>query len=445
MRHDRPAPGGAALSFSSVAARLAILLCLTALSAGVPATALAAPSEAGRLLVTFETGASRTDRGDAHAEAGAAVDARIRPLDVDVVEVAPGEEREALLSYRDHPAVASAQRDPLVQAFDLCAAAARCPRPNDPRLARQWGLENDELTQHRSTVFRLDADIDAPSAWLTSRGTPDTVIAVLDTGIDQDHPDLASQIRANVNFTRSASVDDLHGHGSHAAGIAAAAGDNGEGIAGVAFGASLMNVKVLDDSGTGSCSRAAEGIVWAVNNGARVLNLSFGGPAGCDAQARAVRYASERGVLLAAAAGNEGTEDPSYPGRYDEVVAVAASDRSDALASFSNRGSWVDVAAPGVGILSTLPNHAAAYSVRDYGYMSGTSMASPTVAGAAGVLWSVTRDEDGDGKVADEVRARIESFADPIARTGARVTFGRLNLCNAVAANRTACAPAPAL
>lgn len=421
-----------------MAARLAILSCVTAILAISPATALAAPTEPGRLLVTFQDGASRGAHGEAHAEAGAAVDGRITPLDVDVVEVEPGEEREALLSYRDDPAVVSVQRDPLVRALDLCAAT-RCPRPNDPRLARQWGLENDELTQHRSTVFTLDADIDAPSAWPTSTGTPETVVAVLDTGIDQDHPDLATQIKANANFTKSPTPDDLHGHGSHVAGIAAAAGNNGEGVAGVAFGASLMNVKVLDDSGNGSCSRAAQGIVWAVDNGARVLNLSFGGPAGCDAQARAVRYAAERGVLVTAAAGNVGSEEASYPGRYDEVIAVAASDRSDGLASFSNRGSWVDVAAPGVGILSTLPNHEAAYSVRDYGYMSGTSMAAPMAAGAAAVLWSVTEDANADGQLDDDVRARIEGYADRIAETGRGVASGRLNLCNAVAASKTAC------
>lgn len=427
-----------------MAARLAILSCLAALLASAPATAMAAPSEPGRLLVTFEDGTSRGAHSEAHAEAGAVVDGRIRPLDVDVVEVEPGEERQALLSYRADPAVASVQRDPLVQALDLCGAT-KCPRPNDPRLARQWGLENDELTQHRSAVFTVDADIDASSAWLASTGTRETMIAVLDTGIDQDHPDLAPQIRANVNFTRSSTADDLHGHGSHVAGIAAAAGNNGEGVAGVAFGASLMNVKVLDDSGSGSCSRAAEGIVWAVDNGARVLNLSFGGPAGCDAQARAVRYAAERGVLITAAAGNEGSDEASYPGRYDDVIAVAASDRSDLLASFSNRGSWVDVAAPGVGILSTLPNHEAAYSVRDYGYMSGSSMAAPMVAGAAAVLWSVTGDANGDGRLDDDVRARIEGFADPLAESGGGVRSGRLNLCNAVAASKAACPSASGL
>ena len=421
------------------ARRTALLLALLAVPLAAPASSAASPAVEGRLIVTFADGSDRAARAAAHRAAGAEVDARIAPLDVEVVDVEPGREREALAEYRDDPSVARAELDPIVRALEHDCTPGACLLPNDPRLLRQWGLQNDSHTEHRSPVFVADADIDAPFAWARTTGTSSTVVAVLDTGIDLDHPDLADSVVMSANFTQSPTADDLHGHGTHVAGVAAATGDNEEGVAGVAFNASLMNVKVLADSGAGSCSLTAEGLVWAADKGADVANLSLGGPTGCAAQEAAVAYAVKRGVLVVAAAGNGGAATPLYPAAHPDVVAVAASDRSDLRAPFSNHGPWVDLAAPGVGILSTLPNHAGQYAVRDYGYMSGTSQAAPMVAGAAALVWSSVADADGDGRTADDVRRRLEDFADPVAGTGQAWGAGRLNVCNAAAASHSAC------
>ena len=302
-------------------------LTLPAAPAGA-APATPAPAAEGRLVVTFADGASRGERASAHREAGARVDGRIAPLDAEIVEVAPGDEAAARREYRADPAVVSVELDPVVRALQDCTPQT-CRLPNDPRLARQWGLQNDSHTEHRTTVFVPDSDIDAPFAWLRTSGSSATRIAILDTGVDLDHPDLASQIVLSANFSKSPTSDDLYGHGTHVAGVAAATGDNGEGVAGVALDASLMNVKVLDDNGVGTCATTAEGIVWAVDHGADIVGLSLGGPVGCSTQDAAIEYAVERGVLVTAGAGNGGVQTPFYPAAHPAVVAVGASDRSD--------------------------------------------------------------------------------------------------------------------
>jgi thermitase len=416
----------------------ALFACVLVLGLAVPGVAGAATVDA-RLIVTFDDDARRAERAATHAAADAQVEDRIRALDVDVVEVEARDEAAALARYDRDPSVASVEPDVVMRALDDCRNDP-CRIPNDPRLTRQWGLQSDSRTDHRSAVFVLDADVDAPLAWSTTTGSSATTVAILDTGIDLDHRDLASRLRASVDLTGGRNPDDLHGHGTHVAGIAAAAGDNAEGVAGVAYNASLLNVKVLTDTGAGSCSITAEGIVWAADRGADVINLSLGGPAKCQAQESAIRYALDRGALVVAAAGNAGSDRAVYPGGYPNVLAVAASDRSDLRAPFSNHGSWVDIAAPGVGILSTLPNHDSRSGVREYGYLSGTSMAAPMVSGGAALIWSTVSDANGDGRTADDVRRRLEDFAESVGGSGAEWGAGRLNLCNAAAA-RLACPP----
>jgi thermitase len=425
--------------FRVAARRTVLLLVPLALALLLPAPVVASGAVEGRLVVTFAGGADGPERAAAHRAVGGEVDARIAPLDVEVVEVEPGREREALAEYSALPGVARVELDPVVRALEQDCDPASCRLPNDPRLARQWGLQNDSRTEHRSPVFVADADIDAPFAWAQTTGSAATRVAVLDTGIDLDHPDLAPSVVTSANFTDSPTADDRHGHGTHVAGVAAATGDNEEGVAGVAFNASLMNVKVLADSGAGSCATTAEGLVWAVDHRADVANLSLGGATSCSAQEAAIGYAVARGVLVTAAAGNGGGDAPLFPAAHPGVLAVAATDRSDLRAGFSNHGPWVDLAAPGVGILSTLPNHPSRYAVRDYGYMSGTSQAAPMVAGAAALLWSTVADANGDGRTGDDVRRRLEDFADPVAGTGAAWSAGRLNVCNAAAASRIPC------
>ncbi|GAI46832.1 unnamed protein product, partial [marine sediment metagenome] len=157
------------------------------------------------------------------------------------------------------------------------------------------------------------------------------------------------------------------------------------------YNSSLMNVKVLGDDGCGYYSWVAQGIIWAANNGADVINLSLSGSSFSSTLQQAVDYAWNHGVVVVAAAGNDGSSNRLYPAYYDNCIAVAATDANDNLASWSNYGSWVDVAAPG-SAYSTKPNG-------QYGYMAGTSMASPHVAGLAGLVFSVVSDSNGNGRL----------------------------------------------
>jgi thermitase len=267
--------------------------------------------------------------------------------------------------------------------------------------------------------------IQAAEAWSVTTGSSDVKIAILDTGIDQNHEDLAAKIVANKNFTSSRSVDDKYGHGTHVAGIAAAITNNRKGVSGVGFNTSLMNVKVLGDNGSGYYSWIANGITWAANNGAKVINMSLGGSSSSTTLKSAVDYAWGKGCVIVAAAGNDNTSAPLYPAYYDNCIAVAATDQNDAKASFSNYGSWVDIAAPGVGIFSTLPNHNNRIGITNYGSLSGTSMATPHVAGVAALVFAAK-----SGWTNADVRAKIQTSVDPT--TGFTTSIGRVNAFKAV-------------
>jgi hypothetical protein len=184
-----------------------------------------------------------------------------------------------------------------------------------------------------------------------------------------------------------------------------------------------MNVKVMGDNGSGSYSWVAKGIIWAADNGAEVINMSLGGSADSQTLRQAIDYAWGKGVVVVAAAGNNGNSAPFYPAYYTNCIAVAATDSNDNLASWSNYGSWVDVAAPGVSIYSTLKDNS-------YGYKSGTSMASPHTAGLAALVFSVATDSNGDGQLNDEVRSQIEANCDDIGLSA--IGSGRINAYQAV-------------
>jgi len=242
--------------------------------------------------------------------------------------------------------------------------------PNDPYFDQQWGLEA----------------VDAPRAWGLSRGSSSVVIAVVDSGIDLDHPDLATKVRTDIDwdFVNGDDVaDDDHGHGTHVAGITAAATDNGVGVAGMGWEATLLPLKVLDSAGYGSGDALADAIVYAADNGASVINMSLGGDAPCpQAIQDAVDYAYQRGVVLVAAAGNHGGDVPNaelFPANCTHVLGVAAINSDGSIASYSNYGGHVSVAAPGTSIYST-------WMGGGYGYMSGTSMATPHVSGLAALV-----------------------------------------------------------
>lgn len=234
--------------------------------------------------------------------------------------------------------------------------------PNDPRYSEQWHLPS----------------VSAPQAWDNTTGSAEVTIAVIDTGVDYNHQDLAGKCVAGYNYVdRNSDPMDDHGHGTHVAGIAAALGDNSTGVAGADWRARIMPIKVLDAQGSGYDSDVAAGIRYAADHGAEVVNMSLGSSSYSYTLAEAVNYAYNKGVTLVAAAGNDGSS-VSYPAACDHVIAVGALDQGDNLAYFSNRGQALDLTAPGVSILSTVPG--------GYGKMSGTSMASPLVAGCASLL-----------------------------------------------------------
>mgnify|MGYP001051785635 CR=1 FL=1 len=221
--------------------------------------------------------------------------------------------------------------------------------------------------------------------WALSRGSDDVVIAVLDTGVQLDHPDLRGRIAEGVNLVGEGDPEDDVGHGTHVAGIIAATVNNGEGVAGLSWRGRIMPVKVLDSTGSGSAYSVAEGIIWATDRGADVINMSLGNYASSEFLHDAVKYAYDHGVVLVAASGNDNTDQPGYPAAYPEVFAVAATDAADNRAPYSNYGDYIDAAAPGDAIAST-------YTGSRYAALSGTSMASPHAAALAGLIKSVNPD-----------------------------------------------------
>ncbi len=257
--------------------------------------------------------------------------------------------------------------------------------PNDPEfnsaISKRWYL----------------SVIKAQQAWDIQKGNPDIKIAILDNGIDIRHPDLSSKIVAKIDLANNDSdptppkETEEWSHGTHVSGLAGAATDNGVGIASIGFKVSLMAVKITYDSTNGKAMYFGyQGIVWAANHGANVINMSWGGPGFYQTGQNVVNYAYNKGCVLVAAAGNDGNTSPSYPADYHHVIAVASTNADDTKSSFSQYGKAVDVCAPGgqnifgtAGIFSTLY-----LPTSLYGYMQGTSMATPIVSGLAGLMLS---------------------------------------------------------
>jgi len=269
-----------------------------------------------------------------------------------------------------------------------------------------YSLDESYLTE-RWGVYKIEA----PRAWQITRGDQSVIVAVLDTGINKDNQDLAGMVVIEVNFTDSPTSDDVYGHGTHMAGT----------IAAIAPECRLMNVKVADDMGKCQPSVVARGIVWAVDHGAKVINLSLAMVGSRDLE-EAVNYAWSRGAILIAAAGNKGTSDPSYPAYYDNCLAVAGTNENNSLALLSSHGDWVDVSAPGFNIYSELPRN-------QHGYKTGTSAAGAHVSGVAALVFSIAEDTNGNGTVNDEVRRAIEDSCTPV---GDDMGWGLVNAYGAV-------------
>jgi thermitase len=401
------------------------------------------PTVSGEILVKFRPGTPGQAVADEHRAQQAQVRSTIGRIDVQVVQVPPGREVAAAAAYKQNPNVQFAEPNRVYEAI------THTTYPQDPQFHQQWQYEN--TGQNGGTN---DADIDAYEAWNTAgvKGKATVNVAVLDTGIDSDHEDLA--VAQSKNFTTSSTSDDRYGHGTHVAGSVAAKTNNATGVTGTCPECSLWSYKVLNDRGSGQWDWIAQGIITAADDGAHVINLSLGGYTPSDTLRAAVDYAwdppaqnsppTKQRAVIAAAAGNDGQNWGFYPAVYDNVIAVGATDNKDLRASFSNYGgNWVDVAAPGTNILSTAPREATSIwrsGTNGYASLNGTSMATPHVAGVAGLVWSSGKCGAQDNKC---VRDQIETTAqDHPPGTGSNFTIhGRVNAAAAVGGSTAAPTP----
>ncbi len=402
----------------------------------------------GQIIVELEEGATQADLVALNQRNDARTEENLPRSDVNVVDLpsdlAVG---EAVQRYEASPDVEYAEPDYLLQ-----PAAS----PNDPYLSRLYALNNNGQTGGMS-----DADVDANEAWSTTTGSPTTVVAVIDEGVDVNHPDLRGNIWVNADEVpgngldddRNGYVDDVNGydfanndasvydpdpvsgvgdeHGTHVAGTIAAQGNNSLGVVGVNWQVRIMPLKFLGPDG-GYTSDAVEALNYAVAEGVKISNNSWGGGGSSRTLLEAINRADQAGHLFVAAAGNGGADGvgddndatPHYPSSYNSpnIVAVAATDGRDALAGFSNYGSTsIDLAAPGVGILSTLPRNT-------YGSYSGTSMATPHVSGVAALLKSKDPTLD-DAALKDRI---LQSVDRKNGLSGRVATGGRSNAAQAL-------------
>lgn len=376
---------------------IAALLCLSGFFFITPVTQAQAKSNhyvPNQLIVKFKQTTSLQSIQNYHTSVGATVLSKDETLGFEVVKFQQGSVEEKIKEYKKNPNVAYAEPNYYFHAFWT---------PNDPSFQTQYGLTK----------------IQAPQAWDTQRSDSNIKIAIVDTGVQGTHPDLSSKVIHGHDYVSDDAIsNDGNGHGTHCAGIAAAITNNKKGIAGVAPQASIYAVRVLDNQGSGTLDAVAQGIREAADSGAQVISLSLGAPDGGTALQEAVQYAWDKGAVIVAAAGNDGDSTPNYPAYYDKVISVASTDQYDQKSYFSTYGKWVDVAAPGSNIYST-------YKGSTYRTLSGTSMATPHVAGLAALLAN-------KGYSNSQIRQIIEDTADKLPGTGKNWKYGRVNAYKAV-------------
>ncbi|WP_246167615.1 S8 family serine peptidase [Propionivibrio limicola] len=372
----------------------------------IPAAAqTTAPTEKwvpGRLLVQPRAGLSDAEFDKILKPHGGKQVGKIDKINVRIVQLPANASEKAiaaLLKHNKH--IKFAERDMLVKAEGTA---------NDPYFGSAWHLPK----------------INAPVAWDSSQGS-NVTIAILDSGVDPSHPDLAGKLVAGWNFfDNNSNTSDVYGHGTKVAGAAAAATNNSTGVAAVATGASIMPVRVAGTDGYGSWSAIASGLTWAADHGARVANLSFYGVETSSSAVSAAQYMKSKGGLVVTSAGNYGTEATIAPS--DSMITVSATDTADVKTSWSSYGSFVDVAAPGAGIWSTVNGGS-------YAAVSGTSFASPVTAGVVALMMAAN-----PGLAAAEVQKRLYASALDLGTSGFDKYYGngRVDAAAAVQAAKVA-------
>lgn len=399
------------------------------------------PYVPGSLLVRFSSDLSAQERALLRFTVGGAVVRSFDDLVPGLEQLAVGlEPTLAVIVLSGLPGVEYAEPDLVVRA---------CGIPNDPSFGLLWGLHNTGQTVN-GDPGTSDADIDAPEAWDTYTGNPNLAIAIIDTGIQLNHPDLQANLWTNPGETAGNGIDDDgngyvddvygwdfyygdnnpndgNGHGTHTAGTVGAVGNNGIGVAGVNWRCKLVALKFLSDSGSGSLSGAIAAVQYCTRMGLRISNNSWGGGGYSQSLYDAIASSRSIGHLFVAAAGNSGSNNdstPFYPASYnlDNIIAVAATDNDDRRASFSNYGrTSVDLGAPGVNVYST-------YAGSSYRYLDGTSMAAPHVAGVVGLVYGRN-----SGWTYAQVRDRIFSTVRRVSSlANITVTGGVVNAAAAI-------------
>ncbi|MGI8659956.1 MAG: S8 family peptidase [Thermoleophilaceae bacterium] len=435
------------MSLSRTPAVLSLVLALASLSAGSAPLASAASSEPaaapGELIVRFAPAADAGDRATARVEADVDLERALPLPGVQLVKVEPGQSVPAATAELERSAEVVYAEPNFIRRLHTV--------PNDPLFPNLYGLQNSGQAVDGASGTS-DADIDAPEAWDITTGSAQATVAVVDSGVDLAHPDLSSRIWRNpgesgggresngVDDDANGLTDDWRGwdwvaddnlpadennHGTHVSGTIAASGNDGVGVTGVSWNSRVMPLRMLDAGGSGNVADLVSAYRYAGRKGAQVVNASLGGSGFSRAELDAIDAAP--GTLFVVAAGNGGADGvgddvdtaPEYPCAYAaaNIVCVAASDQNDGLARFSNFGAVsVDLAAPGVRTLSTVPGGG-------YRYFRGTSMATPHAAGAAALIWSLV-----PGASVTGVRAALLGGTDAkSAFTAKTATGGRLN------------------
>ena len=408
---------------------LALLVALFALALpfGSRSVEAAQPSDeydSEHILVGWDRSLPEQARADVHARVGGEVANRMEFIDVDVVEIPENQDPvEWVARYERNPHVAFAELNYRVDQTSV---------PSDTLFADQWGFHNTGQSVKGSLVRGVaDWDIDAPEAWDRAFGpgsfptTGGTRVAVIDTGIDRAHVELMDKVKACasalavVGVVTTGTCSDDNFHGTHVAGTVAAVTGNGIGVAGTAPNAELAICKALNASGNGFVTDVAACIDWSwKSGGAKIISMSLSSTAGTDALARAVKAANTAGILVIAAAGNTYDATLNYPAAYPEVMSVASYNQAGVVSVFSTCNSDVEIAAPGEDVWSTFPENT-------YGIISGTSMATPHVAGAAALVMSEL------GLTAAQTRSKLKTSAVAGLSTGGRkecASYPALNL-----------------
>jgi thermitase len=442
--------------------RFAAVVCVSLLSG--TATLSAQPVAEDRVLVSFRPGTPADDIDAAHGPTGGRVVTTLDGIGVQVVHVPAGTVEKAIQLYQKNPNVEFAEPNHRRLLFRPATTEGSEPQLGiTNNFNEQWALNNTgqsfgatidplfgTLTAPAYTGL-ADADIDAPEGWAITHGSSAVRIAILDSGVSCQHVDLDSHCIEQLNFVdeHGSPIDDVVGHGTHVAAIAAAETDNGTGTAGVAREASIGSFKVCYEDYSlqifgiilSFCEDEdiAEAIIQATNSGYQVINMSLAAPQPSATLESAVNYAWSQGVVVVAGAGNDYSPTRQYPAALENVIGVGATDRYDNQAYFSSFSTspddWVSVAAPGDVILSAVPSELCGLAPDDprgcYDWKSGTSMASPHVAGMAAMLWAHLPNATNA-----EIRSIIENSSEKVGAMGqnllAWTKHGRVNLHRAL-------------